>query len=59
MMRECEIAKGFPQVLGIVDGTHVKVCCDNIDIEAYMNRKGFTSINNLVMVDYDEYFIYV
>lgn len=36
----------FPGVLGVIDGTHIAITALPKDIEnAYMNRKGFHSIN--------------
>lgn len=42
----------FPGVLGIVDGTHVAVSALKHEIEhAYVNRKGFHSINVQIVCD--------
>lgn len=39
-----EIA-GFPNVLGAVDGTHIRVQAPNSDEASFVNRKNFHSIN--------------
>lgn len=42
----------FPGVFGLVDGTHIALAAMKRDIEfAYVNRKGFHSINTQVIVD--------
>lgn len=35
---------GFPQVIGAIDGTHIKIDKPEIDFESYINRKGYYSI---------------
>lgn len=45
--------------IGIIDGTHVSVKCAKHNVEAYINRKGYCSINNLVIVDIEGYFVFV
>lgn len=45
--------------MGIIDGTHIEVRSFDTDTEAYMNRHSYTSINNLIMVDEEEYIIMV
>lgn len=44
---------------GILDGTHITVKSSSDDTEAYINRKNYTSINNLIMIDAEEYVIWV
>ncbi len=36
---------GFPGVVGAIDGTHVRIISPTVNEEAYVNRKGFHSIN--------------
>lgn len=36
---------GFPRVLGCIDGTHIAIKVSKEDKPAYLNRKGYTSIN--------------
>ncbi|CAG2189299.1 unnamed protein product [Mytilus edulis] len=36
---------GFPNVIGCIDGTHVHIQAPTEDEPAYVNRKGFHSIN--------------
>ena len=36
---------GFPQVIGCVDGTHVRIIAPIADEPAYVNRKHYYSIN--------------
>lgn len=43
---------GLPGIIGVVDGTHVAVTALSHEIEnAYMNRKGFHSINVQIICD--------
>lgn len=39
-----EAQKGFPNVLGAIDGTHIKITVAKENPEGYINRKGFHSI---------------
>ncbi|KAM7307618.1 hypothetical protein ISCGN_011254 [Ixodes scapularis] len=36
---------GFPRVLGCIDGTHIAIKVSKEDKPAYLNQKGYTSIN--------------
>ncbi|XP_051176414.1 putative nuclease HARBI1 [Leptopilina boulardi] len=41
---------GFPGVVGVVDGTHICITPPNSDIEeTYFNRKGFHSLNAMIV----------
>lgn len=40
--------KGFPGVIGAIDGSHIKIDKPENDAESYMNRKGFYSIQVFV-----------
>ena len=42
-MEEFEGKKGFPQVIGAIDGCHIPIICPKDDQEDYHNRKGFYS----------------
>ncbi len=42
---------GFPGVVGAIDGTHVRIISPTVNEEAYVNRKGFQSINVQVVFD--------
>ena len=44
---------GFPDVIGCIDGTHIKIAPPTVDENAYVNRKGFHSINAQVICDAD------
>ncbi|KAJ8935279.1 hypothetical protein NQ314_012903 [Rhamnusium bicolor] len=37
---------GFPGVLGVIDGTHIKIDKPSDDPDSYINRKGFYSIQD-------------
>lgn len=42
----------FPGILGVVDGTHIALTALPLEIEnAYVNRKGFHSINAQIVCD--------
>ena len=42
-MEEFEGKKGFPQVIGAIDGCHIPIICPKDDQEDYHNEKGFYS----------------
>lgn len=42
---------GFPNVIGAIDGTHIKIRAPPIDSASYINRKGFPSLNVQVVCD--------
>ncbi|KAL7370675.1 hypothetical protein ABVT39_007405 [Epinephelus coioides] len=44
---------GFPDVVGCVDGTHVKIKAPSDHENAYVNRKGFHSLNAQLVCDPD------
>ena len=49
---EFKAIAGFPCVVGLVDGTHVRVIKPSHDQErGFMNRKGFPSINTMAVCD--------
>jgi hypothetical protein len=37
--------RGFPCVIGCVDGTHVRITAPNVDEPSFVNRQGFHSLN--------------
>jgi hypothetical protein len=43
----------FPNVIGCIDGTHVRIVAPGADENAYVNRKGFHSINVQAVCDHD------
>ena len=51
-----EIA-GFPNVIGCIDGTHVRILAPHESEEAFVNRKGYHSINVQAVCDSDMQFI--
>ncbi|XP_062556580.1 putative nuclease HARBI1 [Armigeres subalbatus] len=51
---------GFPGVIGCVDGTHVKIFKPMKDIQhLYYNRKGFHSLNVMIVCDHQQIIRYV
>lgn len=44
---------GFPQVAGLIDGTHIRLQRPYEHEDAYINRKSYPSINCLVTTDAD------
>ncbi|KAL6870782.1 hypothetical protein ACP4OV_014630 [Aristida adscensionis] len=49
----------FDGCIGAIDGTHIKVRVRRGNRDDYMNRKRFTSVNVLAVVDMDQRFTYV
>nr|CAI5854219.1 unnamed protein product [Callosobruchus analis] len=45
VMTSFEQKAGFPNVIGAIDGTHIKIRKPKTDSESYINRKGFYSVN--------------
>lgn len=45
-----EEKKGFPGVIGIIDGTHIKIEAPKENPESYINRKGYHSIQLQVII---------
>lgn len=43
----------FPNVSGCIDTTHVRIVAPSTDENAYVNRKGFHSINVQAVCDHD------
>jgi len=43
-METIENSYGFPDVIGTVDGTHIKITASKDYSESYVNRKGFHSM---------------
>ena len=50
---------GMPNVIGCIDGTHIRVKAPSNDRDSYVNRKGFTSINVLAVCDDNMRFTYI
>lgn len=50
--RHFEATHGFPGILGVIDGTHIAITALPLLVEnAYVNRKGFHSINAQIVYD--------
>lgn len=49
--------RNFPQCCGIVDGTHIPVKSRWFNKEVYFTRKGYCSINCLIIVDAEDFVI--
>lgn len=47
----------FPKVIGAVDGTHIKITAPKLHPEAYINRKGYHSIQLQVSLQLLKLFI--
>ncbi|XP_052261316.1 putative nuclease HARBI1 [Dreissena polymorpha] len=45
------VFKGFPQVVGVVDGTHIRIQAPSANEDDYVNRKGFHSLNVQMICD--------
>ena len=45
VMEHFEESCGFPNIIGAIDGTHIKIRAPVEDANSYINRKGFHSIN--------------
>ncbi|XP_066596515.1 putative nuclease HARBI1 [Prorops nasuta] len=45
IMESFKKTNGFPNVIGAIDGTHIKIRAPPTDAASYMNRKGFHSLN--------------
>ncbi|XP_058813410.1 putative nuclease HARBI1 [Topomyia yanbarensis] len=43
---------GFPGVIGCIDGTHIKIVAPSKDKHLFYNRKGFYSINVMLVCDH-------
>ena len=41
----------FPNIVGVIDGTHVRIVAPKEEEEAYVNRKGYHSLNVQVVFD--------
>lgn len=44
IMRKFEEASGFPQTVGAIDGTHIRIESPKENAVDYINRKGYHSI---------------
>ncbi|XP_032690075.1 putative nuclease HARBI1 [Odontomachus brunneus] len=44
-MRQFERTSAFPNIIGAIDGTHIKIKAPQDDKQSYVNRKGYHSIH--------------
>ncbi|XP_050518106.1 putative nuclease HARBI1 [Diabrotica virgifera virgifera] len=44
--------KGFPNVIGAIDGCHIKIDRPDNDPDSYINRKGFYSVQMQAVCDH-------
>ncbi|XP_066583374.1 putative nuclease HARBI1 [Prorops nasuta] len=51
VMEKFKAKCGFPNIIGAIDGTHIKIRAPLQDSSSYINRKGFPSINLQVVCD--------
>lgn len=58
-MRIIEENYGFPQVIGAIDGTHIKIAAPKLNTQSYINRKGFHSMQLQVNFKISSFFLYV
>ncbi|XP_033118311.1 uncharacterized protein LOC117117933, partial [Anneissia japonica] len=52
-----KMKKGFPQVAGAIDGTHIKIFAPQKDAQDYFNHKWFFSVVLQALVDADGKFM--
>ncbi|KAJ8927466.1 hypothetical protein NQ314_020063 [Rhamnusium bicolor] len=53
-IEEYFLEKGFPGVIGAIDGTHIKIDKPSDDPDSYLNRKHFFSIQVQVVCDHEK-----
>ncbi|KAJ1526584.1 hypothetical protein ONE63_008170 [Megalurothrips usitatus] len=53
-----EAISAFPKVIGAIDGTHIRVPAPHINPEAYINRKGYHSIQLQGVCDHKARFVH-
>lgn len=41
----------FPGVVGVIDGTHIPILCPTENEHVFFNRKGFHSINSMLVIE--------
>lgn len=51
IMEQFKRTCGFPNVIGAIDKTHIKIRAPPVDSASYINRKGFSSLNVQVVCD--------
>ena len=44
---------GFPGVVGVIDGTHVRIVAPSLNEDVYVNRKRYHSINTQIVFSAD------
>lgn len=55
-MERFQRSRGFPNVIGTIDGTHIKIRAPIENANSYINRKEFHSINVQVICDFSGLF---
>ncbi|XP_018315246.1 putative nuclease HARBI1 [Mycetomoellerius zeteki] len=53
-----EEKKGFPGIIGMIDGTHIKIEAPQENHESYINRKGYHSIQLQIVCNHKMEFIH-
>ncbi|XP_065355967.1 putative nuclease HARBI1 [Calliphora vicina] len=53
------IKNGIPSVMGCVDGTHVRIIAPSNNKHLYYNRKGYYSLNVMLVCDHELRILYV
>lgn len=49
---ERHFRKGFPNVVGVIDGCHIKIDKPSLDPDSYINRKGYYSVQVSTIVQH-------
>ena len=57
IISEFETLRGFPQVVGAIDGTHIPILKSQESSSDYYNRKGFYCILMQAVVSFSGYFL--
>ena len=59
MHNQCQFYSGYniPNVVGLIDGTHIQIIAPPVNEDAYVNRLQYHSINCQVVVNHDSHII--